>query len=183
MALSEKTFAGSIGRTYHNSRPWWPADPSPPQGAPNIIFIVLDDVGFADLGCYGSEIATPCMDRLAANGVRYSNFHVTAMCSPTRAALLTGRNSHSVGMGVIAEWSSGYPGYRGQVTHEAAMVQEVLRDHCYGAYAVGKWHLTNIANYGSAGPHDHWPLGRGFARWYGFHGALTDQSESGALPR
>jgi arylsulfatase A-like enzyme len=175
MAQSEKTFAGSIGRTYHDSRPWWPADPSPPQGASNIIFIVLDDVGFADLGCYGSEIATPCMDRLAANGLRYSNFHVTAMCSPTRASLLTGRNSHAVGMGVIAEWSSGYPGYRGQVTDEAAMVQEVLRDHRYGTYAVGKWHLTNIANYGSAGPHDNWPLGRGFARWYGFHGALTDQ--------
>ena len=175
MAPSEKAFAGSIGRTFRNSRPWWPEHPLPPEGAPNILFIVLDDVGFADLGCYGSEIATPSMDRLAANGVRYSNFHVTAMCSPTRAALLTGRNPHAVGMGVIAEWSSGYPGYRGQVTDAAAMLQEILRDHCYGTYSVGKWHLTNIASYNSAGPQNNWPLGRGFSRWYGFHGALTDQ--------
>ena len=172
---SEKILQGSIGRTYRDSRPWWPEEPSAPKGAPNVVFIVLDDVGFADLGCYGSEVATPHLDRLAANGVRYSNFHVTSMCSPTRACLLTGRNAHAVGMGVIAEWSSGYPGYQGQVTRKAATIPEILRDHSYGTYAVGKWHLTNIANYGSAGPQDSWPLGRGFSRWYGFHGSLTDQ--------
>jgi arylsulfatase A-like enzyme len=175
MSQTEKIFKGSIGRTYRDSRPWRPEEPSAPKGAPNVAFIVLDDVGFADLGCYGSEIATPHMDRLAANGVRYSNFHVTSMCSPTRACLLTGRNAHAVGMGVIAEWSSGYPGYQGQVTREAATIPEILRDHSYGTYAIGKWHLTNIANYGSAGPQDHWPLGRGFSRWYGFHGSLADQ--------
>ena len=175
MSQSDKVFGGFIGRTFHDSRPWWPQELSAPAGAPNIVFIVLDDVGFADLGCYGSEIATTCMDSLAANGVRYSNFHVTSMCSPTRACLFTGRNAHAVGMGVIAEWSSGYPGYRGQVTREAATIPEILRDHSYSTYAVGKWHLTNIANYGSAGPQDNWPLGRGFSRWYGFHGALTDQ--------
>ena len=175
MSRNEKIFKGSIGRTYRDSRPWWPEEPSAPKDAPNIVFIVLDDVGFADLGCYGSEIATLNMDRLAANGVRYSNFHVTAMCSPTRACLLTGRNAHAVGMGVIAEWSSGYPGYQGQVTQCAATIPEILRGHAYGTYAVGKWHLTNIADYGSAGPQDHWPLGRGFGRWYGFHGSLADQ--------
>jgi arylsulfatase len=100
MAGNEAAFKGSIGRTYRDSRPWWPEGPSTSEGAPNVVFIVLDDVGFADLGCYGSEIVTSSMDRLAANGVRYSNFHVTSMCSPTRACLLTGRNAHAVGMGV-----------------------------------------------------------------------------------
>ena len=175
MPRPEPEFKGTIGRTFRDSKPWWPQRPGAPAGAPNIVFIVLDDVGFADLGCYGSEIATPRMDALAGNGVRYTNFHVTSMCSPTRACLLTGRNPHAVGMGIIAEWSSGYPGYRGRVTHRAATVPEILTDHAYATYAVGKWHLTNIADYGSTGPTDDWPLGRGFTRWYGFHGALTDQ--------
>jgi arylsulfatase A-like enzyme len=171
----EDDFRGTIGRTFRDSLPSWPRPVQPPSGAPNIVLIVLDDVGFSDLGCYGSEISTPRMDALASNGVRYTNFHVTSMCSPTRACLLTGRNAHAVGMGIIAEWSSGFPGYRGRVTTRAAMISEVLRDHAYAAYAVGKWHLTNIADYGAAGPHRDWPLSRGFARWYGFHGALTDQ--------
>jgi arylsulfatase A-like enzyme len=175
MAQRDDSFKGTIGSTYQDSTPWWPQAASAPKNAPNIIFIVLDDVGFADLGCYGSEIATPRMDALAAAGVRYSNFHVTSMCSPTRACLLTGRNAHAVGVGVIAEWSSGYPGYRGSVARTAATIPEVLGEHAYASYAVGKWHLTNIADYGSAGPHDDWPLGKGFSRWYGFHGALTDQ--------
>jgi arylsulfatase A-like enzyme len=175
MARTEEDFQGTIGKTFRDSRPWWPDHPQAPPGAPNIVFIVLDDVGYSDLGCYGSEIATPRMDALAGNGVRYSNFHVTSMCSPTRACLLTGRNAHAVGMGIIAEWSSGYPGYRGRVTHSAATIPEILRDYAFATYAVGKWHLTNIADYGAAGPQDHWPLGRGFARWYGFHGALADQ--------
>jgi arylsulfatase len=175
MSRNDELFKGSIGRTFRDSQPWWPEPPRAPLGAPDVVFIVLDDVGFSDLGCYGSEIATPCIDRMAANGVRYSNFHVTSMCSPTRACLLTGRNAHAVGMGIIAEWSSGYPGYRGQVTRNAATVPEILRDHAYSTYAVGKWHLTNIADYGAAGPQNDWPLGRGFSRWYGFHGALTDQ--------
>jgi arylsulfatase A-like enzyme len=175
MSGDDAEFRGLIGATYKNSEPWWPEPTAAPQSAPNIVTIVLDDVGFSDLGCYGSEIATPHTDALAAGGVRYSNFHVTSMCSPTRACLLTGRNAHAVGVGIIAEWSSGYPGYQGKVTPRAATIPEILRDHAYGTYAIGKWHLTNIANYGSAGPHDDWPLGRGFARWYGFHGALTDQ--------
>lgn len=175
MSTHEDQFKGTIGRTYRDSTPWWPNKPQAPKDAPNVLFIVLDDVGFADLGCYGSEIATPHMDRLAQNGASYSNFHVTSMCSPTRACLLTGRNSHSVGVGIISEWSSGYPGYSGQVGQQAAMIPEVLAPHGYSSYAVGKWHLTNIADYGAAGPHDNWPIGKGFNRWYGFHGALTDQ--------
>ena len=172
---ANKGFKGTIGRTYKDSRPWWPTPPAAPKDAPNLVFIVLDDVGFSDLGCYGSEIATPRMDALAAKGAAYSNFHVTSMCSPTRACLLTGRNPHSVGVGIIAEWSSGYPGYSGQVGKQAAMMPQVLRPHAYSSYAIGKWHLTNISDYGAAGPHDNWPLGKGFNRWYGFHGALTDQ--------
>jgi len=175
MTMPGDGFQGTIGTTYRDSLPWWPEKAAPPAGAPNIVFVVLDDVGYSDLGCYGSEIATPRIDDLAANGARYSNFHVTSMCSPTRACLLTGRNAHSVGVGIIAEWSSGFPGYSGQVSSQAATIPEVLGVHAYASYAVGKWHLTNIADYGSAGPHDNWPLGKGFSRWYGFHGALTDQ--------
>ena len=172
---SNPGFKGAIGRTYRDSKPWWPKPPAAPNNAPNLVFVVLDDVGFSDLGCYGSEIATPRMDQLAAKGAAYSNFHVTSMCSPTRASLLTGRNSHAAGVGIIAEWSSGYPGYSGQVGRDAAMIPQLLRAHAYSSYAIGKWHLTNIADYGAAGPHDNWPLGKGFNRWYGFHGALTDQ--------
>ena len=175
MQGSDPEFQGTVGVTYRDSKPWWPASRTPPKDAPNVVCIVLDDVGFSDLGCYGGEIATPRIDGLAAAGLRYSNFHVTAMCSPTRACLLTGRNAHAVGVGIIAEWSSGFPGYQGFVSRRAATVPEVLRDHGYGTYAIGKWHLTNIGNYGAAGPHDDWPLGRGFSRWYGFHGALTNQ--------
>jgi arylsulfatase A-like enzyme len=168
-------FRGVIGRTRRESTPWWPEPPRAPAGAPSVVVIVLDDVGFADLGCYGSEIATPSMDRLAAGGLRYRNFHVTAMCSPTRACLLTGRNAHAVGMGIIAEWSTGFPGYRGRITRRAATLAEILRDHAYGTLAVGKWHLTPLPEATAAGPFDAWPLARGFDRWYGFHGALTDQ--------
>jgi arylsulfatase A-like enzyme len=167
-------FQGHIGPTYRESEAWWPRPASAPSGAPNILFIVLDDVGFSDLGCFGSEIPTPRMDALAAGGLRYNNFHVTSMCSPTRAALLTGRNAHAVGVGAIAEWSNGFPGYQGHITRHAATVAEMLSDHAYGTYAVGKWHLSNLANYGAAGPHEQWPLGRGFSRWYGFLGGYVD---------
>ncbi|MGE3271732.1 MAG: arylsulfatase, partial [Chloroflexota bacterium] len=174
MAASEPAFGGVIGRDYRDSTPWWPEPTGAPAGSPNVVFIVLDDVGFADLGCYGSEIQTPHIDRLAAGGLRYSNFHTTAMCSPTRASLLTGRNAHSVGMGIIAEWSTGYPAYRGRVTRHAANLAEILRDEGYSTFAVGKWHLMPMDEATAAGPFTDWPLNRGFDRWYGFHGALAD---------
>lgn len=167
-------FGGRIGRTWRDSQPWWPAPPEAPAGAPNILFIVLDDVGYSDLGCYGSEIETPRMDALASGGLRYSNFHVTAMCSPTRAALLTGRNAHAVGMGAIAEWSTGFPGYQGRITPQAATIAQMLSPHAYSAYAVGKWHLANMGDYPTGGARDHWPLGKGFNRWYGFLGGFID---------
>lgn len=176
MSSSNPDFQGVIGKTYKESVP----DRSnrtgtPGKDAPNVVFIVLDDVGFSDLGCYGSEISTPNIDAMADNGLRFSNFHVTSMCSPTRACLLSGRNAHSAGVGIIAEWASGFPGYQGKITRRAAILPEILNAHGYGSYAQGKWHLTNIADYSAAGPHHDWPLGRGFARWYGFHGALMDQ--------
>ncbi|VTU20525.1 Arylsulfatase [Variovorax sp. SRS16] len=168
-------FAGTIGRTYKDSTPWTPPAAAAPHNAPDVIFIVLDDVGFSDLGCYGSEITTPNMDRLARDGAQYTNFHVTSMCSPTRACMLTGRNAHSIGMGAIAEWSGGYPSYRGNISKRAATLAENLREHAYSTLAVGKWHLTPMQEISAAGPFTQWPLGRGFDHWYGFQGAMTDQ--------
>jgi arylsulfatase len=171
----DQDFPGQIGPTFKESKPWTPEAPRAPQGAPDIIFLVLDDVGFSDLGCFGSEIDTPHMNRLAARGAQYTNFHVTSMCSPTRACLVTGRNAHSVGMGTIAEWAGGYPSYRGHISQRAATIAEMLREHSYSTLAVGKWHLTPMNEVTPAGPFQNWPLGRGFDRWYGFHGAFTDQ--------
>ncbi|HEY9237164.1 MAG TPA: arylsulfatase [Phenylobacterium sp.] len=164
-----------IGRTLAESTPYWPERPKPPKGAPNILVVLFDDVGFSDFGCYGSPIRTPTIDALAAEGVRYTGFHTTAMCSTTRAALLTGRNHHSVGMGCLANFDSGFPGYRGKIAREAGTLPEILRGHGYGTYMVGKWHATPLNQTGAAGPYDGWPLGRGFNRYYGFMDAETDQ--------
>jgi arylsulfatase len=155
--------------------PFWPSGPKPPAGAPNIVVILFDDVGLSDFGCYGSPIATPAIDAIAARGLRYSSFHTTAMCSTTRAALMTGRNHHSVGMGCLANFDSGYPGYRGKITREAGTLPEMLRPHGYNSYMVGKWHVTPLDETGPTGPHDGWPLGRGFDHYYGFMDAETDQ--------
>ncbi|MGJ4894462.1 sulfatase-like hydrolase/transferase [Bradyrhizobium oligotrophicum] len=173
--MSEPAFGGRIGRTIAGSRPWWPAPQQPPKGAPNILVVLFDDVGFSDFGCYGSRIRTPAIDGLAAQGLRYSGFHTTAMCSTTRAALLTGRNHHSVGVGCLANFDSGYPGYRGKIAREAGTLAEMLRAHAYRNYMVGKWHVTPLTESGATGPFDGWPLGRGFDRFYGFLDAETDQ--------
>ena len=170
-----KPFGGSIGKTIADSTPWWPAPPRPPQGAPNILVVLFDDVGFSDFGCYGSPIKTPTIDALAAQGLRYTSFHTTAMCSTTRAALLTGRNHHSVGVGCLANFDSGYPGYRGKIAREAGTLAEMLKAHAYRNYMVGKWHVTPLTESGATGPFDGWPLGRGFDRFYGFLDAETDQ--------
>jgi arylsulfatase A-like enzyme len=165
----------SIGRTYRDSSPHWPESPMPPDGAPNILMVLFDDVGFSDFGCYGGDAATPTIDRLAAAGLRYTGFHTTAMCSTTRAALLTGRNHHSVGVGCLANFDSGYPGYRGKIAKSAGTFAEMLRPHGYRNYMTGKWHVTPLFETGPTGPTDGWPLARGFDRFYGFLDAETDQ--------
>ncbi|HXX88583.1 MAG TPA: arylsulfatase [Acidimicrobiales bacterium] len=148
---------------------------TPPAGAPNVVLVVLDDVGFAQLGCYGSDIATPTIDGLAARGVRLTNFHTTALCSPTRACLLTGRNHHRSGMGRVADLAMGYPGYWGTPPRENGYLSEILRARGYATYAVGKWHLSPEDETNMGASRQTWPLGRGFDRWYGFHGGETHQ--------
>lgn len=169
------SFEGVIGRTHTESTPWWPAPKWSGEGKPNVVIILLDDTGFAHLGCYGSTIETPNIDRLAEGGLRYTNFHTTALCSPTRACLLTGRNHHSVGMRAVSNFDSGFPHMRGYITPHAATIAELLREKGYATFAVGKWHLTPMMEASPAGPFDHWPLQRGFDRFYGFMQGETDQ--------
>jgi arylsulfatase len=166
-------FKGTIGRTIAESTPWWPKPNLPADGSPDVILVVFDDVGFSDFGCFGSEINTPTLNELAASGLRYNNFHTTALCSPTRACLMTGRNHHSVGMGVVSNWDTGFPGYRGRVSNGAGTLAEVLRQAGYATLAVGKWHLAPMDETSAAGPYDQWPLGRGFNQYYGFLDGAT----------
>ncbi len=149
--------------------------PRPPAGAPNVVIIVLDDIGFAQLGCFGSAIATPNIDALASAGLRYNRFHVTSICSSTRAALLAGRNHHAVGMGMTMETPLGFPGYTGRIPKSAALLPRVLTDAGYSTMAVGKWHLCPRGEYSASGPMQRWPLGLGFERFYGFLSAETSQ--------
>ena len=179
MALTEykpgTAFPGVVGRTSEQSSPAWPEPLRAKEGAPNVVFIVLDDTGFAQLGCYGSPINTPNLNKLAANGLLYSNMHTTALCSPTRSCILTGRNHHSNAMSCITEGSEGYPGANGAIPFENGFLSEILVQNGYNTYAVGKWHLTPAEQTSAAGPYDRWPLGRGFERYYGFLGGDTSQ--------
>jgi arylsulfatase len=175
MAKTETSFGGKIGRNYKESEFWWPEPVKAPEGSPNVVFIILDDVGFSQLGCYGSGIETPNMDRLASGGLLYNNFHTTALCSPTRACMLTGRNHHSVGTGTIIELASGYPGYNGRIPENAATIARILKENGYNTFAVGKWHNTPEDEATLAGPFDRWPLGMGFERFYGFLGGDSSQ--------
>jgi len=168
-------FPGVVGRTVDVSEPAWPRPLRAREGAPNVLFIVLDDTGYGQLGCFGSPIETPNLDALAASGLIYANMHTTALCSPTRSCLLTGRNHHSNNMAAITEASTGYPGYNGYIPHENGFLSEMLLQHGYNTYAVGKWHLTAADQISAAGPYDRWPLGRGFERFYGFLGGETHQ--------
>ena len=171
----DRNFNGSIARTTKDSIASWTSDPTTLNRSPNIVMIVLDDVGYSQLGCYGSDINTPALDSLATDGLRYANFHVTPLCSPTRACLLTGRNHHSVGVGRVVESTNGYPNTRGFVSREAANLAEILRPQGYQTLAAGKWHLASCDETSPAGPYDHWPLQRGFDRFYGFLAGETNQ--------
>lgn len=171
MANQERTyegFGGRVGRTFSASRPWWKPQPRRLEGAPNVIVMLVDDMGFSDIGCYGSEIETPTLDAMAAGGVRYRNFHVTPLCSPTRAALLTGLNPHDAGVGYLVSGDTGFPGYQGSMDPRAVTLAEQLRGHGYTTLMVGKWHLTSAEDLSEASPKSSWPLQRGFDRYYGF---------------
>ena len=164
-----------IRRSIAESTPSFTAVPKAPDGAPNVLIVLLDDTGFAQLGCFGSDIATPTFDRLAADGLRYHRFHVTALCSPTRAALLTGRNHHAVGMGFLTDVPTGFPGYNGRIPESAAALPRILRDAGYNTMALGKWHIAPRWDQHQSGPFDRWPLGLGFERYYGFPAGDTNQ--------
>ena len=168
-------FTGVIGRTTEESSPAWPEPPRPPEGAPNVLFFVLDDVGYGQLSSFGGLVETPVLDSLAANGLRYTNMHTTALCSPSRGCILTGRNHHSIGLASITETSTGYPGYNGILPFDRGMLSEMLLQQGYNTFCVGKWHLTPPEHTTAAGPYDRWPLGRGFERYYGFLGGETNQ--------
>jgi arylsulfatase A-like enzyme len=170
-----ETFRGTVATTAADSTPWWMPRPSPPGDAPNVVLVVLDDTGFAHLGCYGSDIDTPNIDRLAAGGLRFTNFHTTALCSPTRASLLSGRNHHSVGMRFLSNTDTGFSNCRGVISPRAGTIAEILQANGYATFALGKWHLANMEDCSPSGPMTHWPLGRGFDRYYGFLGGGTDQ--------
>ena len=168
-------FPGHIGTTVEQSSPAWPAPNRARSGAPNVLVFVLDDVGFGQLSPFGGLIETPTLDRLADAGLRYTNFQTTALCSPTRGSVLTGRNHHSLGLSAITELSLGFPAHNGMIGFEHGFLSEMLLEHGYNTFAVGKWHLTPPEEGTLAGPFTRWPLGRGFERYYGFLGGDTDQ--------
>ena len=170
-----REFPGVIGRTVQESSPAWPAPARAAEGAPNVLFFVLDDVGYGQLSCFGGLVETPNIDRVAASGLRYANMHTTALCSPTRASILTGRNHHSSGVACIMELATGYPGYDGRMPFENGMLPEMLVPAGYNTFCLGKWHLSPAEENTPAGPFHRWPLGRGFERYYGFLGGETNQ--------
>jgi arylsulfatase A-like enzyme len=169
------TFPGVIGRTVSESAPAWPQPLRAKKGAPNVIFFILDDVGYGQMSAFGGLVNTPNLDRLAQNGLRYTNMHTTALCSPTRACVLTGRNHHSNGVACIMEFATGFPGYDGRMPFQNGMLSEVLVEQGYNTFCTGKWHLAPAEESTPAGPFHRWPLGRGFEHFYGFMGGETNQ--------
>ena len=168
-------FPGTIGRTLADSEPFFEQEVHPGDDAPNVVMVLLDDTGFAQFGCFGSDIDTPHVDALAAGGLQFTNYHVTPLCSPTRAALLTGRSQHAVGMRHVSNIRTGFPHQLGHISNRAATIAEVLQREGYATFCTGKWHLAPTRNLSAAGPFDQWPLGRGFDRYYGFLEGETDQ--------
>jgi arylsulfatase A-like enzyme len=177
IAQYTKDFQGVIGKTLAESKEAWPQNPKAPEGAPNVVWILIDDVGFGASSAFGGLINTPTLEHLANNGLRYTNFHTCAISAPTRAALLTGRNSHSVHEGGFSHdiMSAGFPGYDGHLPAEAGTIAEVLRENGYNTFAVGKYGITPDEDATDAGPFDRWPTGKGFDRFFGFLGSQTDQ--------
>jgi arylsulfatase A-like enzyme len=176
-AQDQQTYQGTVGKTLGDSKEWWAPVVKAPAGAPNVVLIVLDDVGFGASSAFGGLIHTPTLDSLANNGLRYTNFHTCAICAPTRSALLTGRNSHFVHEGGFSHvsMSAGFPGYDGRIPSTDGTLAEILRANGYNTFAVGKYGLTPDEEATDAGPFDHWPTGKGFDHFFGFLGSATDQ--------
>ena len=176
-AQTAQPYQGVVGRTLAESKEWWPEPVKAPAGAPNVVWILLDDVGYGAAGTFGGLIQTPTFDTLAMNGLRYTNFHTTAICAPTRSALLTGRNSASVHVSGFSHTvlSAGFPGWDGRLPSTAGTIAEILRDNGYNTFAVGKYGVTPDEEATDAGPFDHWPTGKGFDHFFGFLGSQTDQ--------
>ncbi|MBL8581546.1 MAG: sulfatase-like hydrolase/transferase, partial [Rhizobiaceae bacterium] len=179
----DEPFGGKIERNALQSAPFWQPRIVPPPGAPNVLLIMTDDVGFGAPSTFGGVIPTPALDRIAETGLRYTNMHSTALCSPTRAALLTGRNHHSVGFGVIAEQATGFPGYDSVITKDKATLGTILKENGYNTSWYGKNHNTPGYQISMAGPFDQWPTGMGFDYFYGFMGGDTSQWTPGNLFR
>jgi arylsulfatase A-like enzyme len=176
-AQKEQPYQGVVGRTLAESKEWWPEPVKAPAGAPNVVWILIDDVGYGASSSFGGLISTPTLDSLANNGLRYTNFHTCAVSAPTRSALLTGRNSASVHVSGFSHtlMSAGFPGWDGRLPSSAGTVAEILRDNGYNTYAVGKYGVTPDEEATDAGPFDHWPTGKGFDHFFGFLGSQTDQ--------
>ncbi len=172
---TQQEFQGKISKKYEDSVEWWPEDPRPPEGAPNVIIFLLDDTGFAQIGSFGGLIDTPNIDRLAKNGLRFNNFHTTALCSPSRASLMAGRNPHSIGLGSHALTAMGFPGYNAIMPPSAKSVANYLQEHGYINYALGKWDHTPLYEVSQVGPFDRWPSGEGFQHAYTFMAADVHQ--------
>ena len=175
LPYSAGEFAGDMGKTYPESRSDAPRHVQAPKGAPNVLLVMTDDVGFAAASTFGGPVPTPNLDRLAENGLKYNRFHTTAMCSPTRASLLTGRNHHAVGSGVVQDLATGFPGYSGHMPRSAATIAQVLTLNGYNTAMIGKHHNVEPGALSAAGPFDQWPTGLGFEYFYGFVGAETNQ--------
>ncbi|MEX1218065.1 MAG: arylsulfatase [Acidimicrobiales bacterium] len=176
-------FGGNVGRVFATSEPWWPDRPTAPEGAPNVVIILCDDLGYADTSPYGSEIATPNIETLARNGLQYTDFHSTPMCSPTRAALLTGMNPHAAGVGTVAHSDPGFPGYAMELAPDVVTLPETLQANGYATYMVGKWHLAKDSDQSDAGPRHSWPCQRGFDQYYGFLDGFTNLHQPHRLVR
>lgn len=172
--VGEVEFKGKISRSYKDSEEWWPEPVKAPEGAPNVVIFLLDDTGFAQLGAYGGLIDTPNMDKLAKGGLLYTNFHTTALCSPSRASIMAGRNPHSIGLGSHSLSAMGFPGYNAMIPHSAKSVANILQKNGYVNYALGKWDHTPLYEVSSSGPFQRWPSGEGFDHYYGFMAADTD---------
>src|SRR5215470_2218931 len=177
LPIPDKPFGGTAGRTMDEAVGDWTivAGPKAPEGAPNVLVVLIDDAGFGQPDTFGGPIPTPNLTRVAEKGVTYNAFHVTALCSPTRAAMLTGRNHHRVGMGSIVEFPGPFPGYTGAVPRTCTPVPRILQENGYVTGAFGKWHMTPAREQGPAGPFDHWPLGWGFDHFWGFLSGAAGQ--------